>query len=426
MKQLLLHIVFFLLPLLSVAEKVVVLEVDGSINPVTAGYIERGIRLAVEQKAQCVVLKLNTPGGLLKSTRVIVSAILEAPLPVVVYVAPNGAHAGSAGVFITMAGHIAAMAPGSNIGAAHPVAGGGQQMDSVMSEKVTNDAAAFIRTIAQSRARDTAWAEMAVRKSVSITAREALQKNVIDLIAADMKELLEKIDGRSLKVGDREVVLQTKNATPVQENMNWVEKLLNIIVDPNIAYILMTVGFLGIILELYSPGAIFPGVIGGISIILAFYAMHTLPINYAGLALIIFAIILFILEVQTVSNGILSVGGVIALLLGSFMLLRNESPLEVVKISKAVIIPTVLATAAFFLLLVGLGLRAQRRQQVTGAEALPGSTGVAQESFTHTGMVLVQGELWKAETTGLPIEKGAAVRVVGRRGFTLLVAPQQS
>lgn len=426
MKQILLYICLFFLPLFSLGGKVVVLEVDGSINPVTAGYIERGIKLAFEQKAQCVVLKLNTPGGLLKSTRIMVSAILDAPLPVVVYVAPNGAHAGSAGVFITMAGHVAAMAPGSNIGAAHPVAGGGQQMDSIMSEKVTNDAAAFIRTIAQSRNRDTAWAEMAVRNSVSITAREALDKNVIDVIAADINELLEKIDGRAVQIGEQEVVLQTKEAATQTELMTWVEKLLNIIVDPNIAYILMTVGFLGIILELYSPGAIFPGVIGGISIILAFYAMHTLPINYAGLALIIFAIILFILEVQTVSNGILSIGGVIALLLGSFMLLRNESPLEVVKISKAVIIPTVALTAGFFLMLVGLGLRAQRRNQVTGAEALPGSTGVAQESFEDAGMVLVLGELWKAETTGAPVVKDTRVRVTGRKGLTLLVEPEKS
>lgn len=426
MKQILLSVFIWAIPFFSFGGKVVVLEVDGSINPVIAGYIERGIQLAYQQQAECVVLKLNTPGGLLKSTRVIVTAILDAPLPVVVYVAPNGAHAGSAGVFITMAGHVAVMAPGSNMGAAHPVAGGGQQLDSVMSEKVTNDAAAFIRTIAQSRNRDTAWAELAVRKSVSITAREALANNVIDFVAADMTELLDKIDGRTLRVADRDVVLQTKQATIVNEPMSWIEQLLNIIVDPNIAYIFMTVGFLGIILELYSPGAIFPGVVGGISLILAFYAMHTLPINYAGLALIIFAIILFVLEVQTVSNGILSIGGVIALLLGSFMLLRNESPLEVVRISKAVIIPTVLATGAFFLLLAGMGLRAQRRGQVTGAEALPGSTGVAQEAFAHTGMVRVCGELWTAETTGAPVAQYQTVRITGRRGLTLFVEPEKN
>jgi len=413
-----------LLPVWATSQQVLVIEVDGSINPVTADYIQRSINKAFEQKSTCLVLKLNTPGGLLKSTRIIVSSILDAPLPVVVYVSPSGAHAGSAGVFITMAGHIAAMVPGSNIGAAHPVSGQ-QQMDSIMSEKVTNDAAAFIRSIAQNRNRDTAWAEMAVRQSVSITAGDALKKNVIDLIAVDIRDLLQKIDGKEVTVRSAQVILKTKNATIVAEPMTWVEKFLNIIVDPSIAYFLMTVGFLGIIMELYNPGVIFPGVIGGISLILAFYAMHTLPINYAGLALIILAVILFVLEIHVVSHGVLSIGAVIALLLGSFMLLKNESPLEFARISKAVIIPTVVLVAAFFLWMVTLGIKAQRRKNnVTGAESLPGSTGIVMEDFEHEGMIMMQGELWKAETTGgVFVKKGQQIKITGRRNLTLLVEP---
>lgn len=412
-----------LLPVWATSQQVLVIEVDGSINPVTADYIQRSINKAFEQKSSCLILKLNTPGGLLKSTRIIVSSILEAPLPVVVYVSPSGAHAGSAGVFITMAGHIAAMVPGSNIGAAHPVSGQ-QQMDSIMSEKVTNDAAAFIRSIAQNRNRDTAWAEMAVRQSVSITAGDALKKNVIDLIAVDIKDLLQKIDGKEVTVRSTQVKLKTKNAAIVAEPMTWVERFLNIIVDPSIAYFLMTIGFLGIIMELYNPGVIFPGVIGGISLILAFYAMHTLPINYAGLALIILAVILFVLEIHVVSHGVLSIGAVIALLLGSFMLLKNESPLEFARISKAVIIPTVVLVAAFFLWMVTLGIKAQRRKNnVTGAESLPGSTGIAMEDFEHEGMVMMQGELWKAETTGVSVKKGQRIKITGRRNLTLLVEP---
>ncbi len=415
-------ILFLVFPFLLPAQKIITLDINGSINPVTAGYVERGIRKATKENAECLVIKLNTPGGLLKSTRVIVSLILESPVPVVVYVYPGGAHAGSAGVFITMAGHVAAMAPGTNIGAAHPVSQG-QQMDPVMNEKVTNDATAFIRAIAQNRNRDTVWAEKAVRYSLSITAKEALDLNVIDMLATDMQNLLEQLDGRVVNVKTGSKALLTKTATLEAEEMNWIERLLDILADPNIAYILMMLGFYGLLFEIFSPGAIFPGVIGGICIILSFYSMHTLPINYAGLALIILGIILFVLELKITSSGILGIGGTIALLLGSLMLIRNESPLEMVRISKAVIIPAVLTTAALFFLMVTLGLKAQRKKNVTGADTLIGSVAVATESFENTGMVMLQGELWQVESPGNKIEKGQKLKITGRRKFILLAEP---
>lgn len=425
MKFIFLYLIgFLILPLSFTGQHILTIEVDGSINPVTADYINRGIKKAEEQNANCLILKLNTPGGLLKSTRVIVSDILESPVPVIVFVSPNGAHAGSAGVFITMAGHIAAMAPGTNIGAAHPVSM--QQSDPIMNEKATNDATAFIRTIAQYRNRDTIWAEKAVRHSLSVTAREALELNVIDIVANDMRHLLEQIDGKEISTPAGTRLLVTKNATIQAENMSGIEKMLNVIVDPTIAYILMLLGFYGLLFEIYNPGAIFPGVIGGISIILAFYSMHTLPVNYAGLALIIFAIILFLLEIKVTSHGLLAIGGTVSLLIGSLMLIRNESPLEFARISRAVIYPAVILTALFFLLLVGMGLRAQRRKPFTGIESFKGSIAIAQESFEQTGTVMAMGELWQAQTTGGKIEKGQKLNVIDRKNFILLVEPADS
>ncbi len=404
------------------AQPVHVVALEGSINPVASDFVHRSIERANQSGAQCLVIQLNTPGGLLKSTRVMVSDILEAPLPVVVYVSPYGAHAGSAGVFITMAGHVAAMAPGTNIGAAHPVSLQ-QQMDSIMSDKATNDAAAFIRTIAQHRKRDTAWAEDAVRKSVSITAKEALDKGVIDLVASNLEHLLLQLDGKVVDLSEGQVTLRTAGAPVVRHHMNWIERLLFVLVDPNIAYILMLVGIYGVFFELYSPGTIFPGVIGGISLILAFYAMHTLPVNYAGLAMILFAIILFLLEIKVTSYGMLTIGGVIALLLGSLMLFRHESPLEFTRLSRWVVFPAVASTAMFFALLVFLGVRVQRRKIVTGAESIPGSIGLAQDDFEEDGYVLVMGELWKARSRGGTVARGQQVRVIGRNQFVLDVEP---
>jgi membrane-bound serine protease (ClpP class) len=421
LKQLTLYFLSFLILSSSAAQKVVSISIDGAINPSAAAFIKRGIVVAEEKKAECLIIYLNTPGGLLKSTRVIVSEILESPVPIVVYVYPGGAHAGSAGVFITLAANIAAMAPGTNIGAAHPVSMQGG-MDSTMNEKTTNDAAAFIRSIAGKRNRNLEWAERAVLRSYSYSETEALENNVIDLVAKNVNALLDSINGRTVELSSGIKILNTKKAEVENIEMSFIEKLLAVLGDPNIAYILMLVGFYGILFELYNPGAIFPGVIGGISLILAFYSMHTLPVNYAGLALIIFSIILFILEIKIVSHGMLAIGGVISLLLGSLMLIKPGSALEFARISRGVIIPAVVVTAAFFLFMVGMGIRAQRVKNVTGADSMVGETGEAIETFENSGSVLVHGEIWRAESVGgKKIEKGQKIRVTGIEGFKLFV-----
>ncbi len=411
---------FIVLP----AQKVTSINIDGSINPATAAFIQRGIEKAKKENSQCLIIHLNTPGGLLKSTRVIVGNILESPVPVVVYVSPSGAHAGSAGVFITLSAHIAAMAPATNIGAAHPVGMGG--MDTTMNAKATNDAVAFIRTIAEKRNRNVQWAEEAVKKSVSITAHDALQQKVIDLIANNTDELLEQIDGRTVEINAGTATLRTRDVPIETMEMGFVEKLLNILSDPNIAYILMMLGFYGILFELYSPGAIFPGVIGVISLILAFYSFHTLPVNYAGVALIIFAIILFLLEIKIISHGILAIGGVVSLLLGSLMLIRPDSSFEFIKISRNLIITFTILTALFFLFIVGAGLKAQRAKPVTGIEGAIGEIGEVLETLDPVGSVLVHGEIWQAESVTGKIDKGKKIRVTGMKNFKLYVEPIDS
>ena len=364
-----------------------------------------------------------TPGGLLKSTRVIVSDILTSKVPVVVYVSPGGSQSASAGVFITLAGHIAAMAPGTNIGAAHPVSLQGEQ-DSVMTEKATNDAAAFIRTIAEKRNRNLAWAEEAVRKSISITETEALGKNVIDLVARNLDSLLVQIDGKSVEVASGKVTLHTKGATIEQIEMGFSEKILDILSDPNIAYILLLLGVYGLLFELYNPGSILPGVVGGISIILAFYSLHTLPINYAGLALILFAVVLFIAEIKVMSYGLLTVGGVVSLLLGSMMLIRSDSTLEFFSISWSVIITTTALSLVFFSFIIGLGIKAQGRKPATGTEGIVGEVGEALTVLNPNGQVRVHGEVWNAYTRSGKIQKGEKIRVVSMENLTLQVEPK--
>ncbi len=377
-------------------ERILLIRLNGTINPATAEYIINTISKAEAEDASALVIEMDTPGGLLESTRKIVQGILGSSIPIIVYVAPSGARAGSAGVFITLSANIAAMAPGTNIGAAHPVGGGVEDTSSIMAEKVTNDAAAFVRAIAQKRHRNVTWAEEAVRRSISNSESEALNRKVIDLISPNLDSLLKEINGKTVETSRGAVELKTADAQVEFVPMNWREKFLGTISDPNITYILMMIGVFGIMFELFNPGAILPGVAGAISLILAFYSFQTLPINYAGLALIILAIILFIAEIKIVTHGLLAIGGVISLFLGSVMLI--SSPFEIASISLSVIITTVIVAAVFFLGIIGLGLKAQRRKTVTGFAGMIGEEGLVISEIKpgQIGQVHVHGEIWKA------------------------------
>jgi len=397
------------------------MKIHGNINPVSADFIHNGIEKAKNENAECLLIQLNTPGGLVTSTREIVSDILESPVPVIVYVSPGGAHAGSAGVFITLAAHIAAMAPGTNIGAAHPVTM--QQIDTIMNEKITNDAAAFIRTIAKKRNRSMAWAESSVRRSFAYTETEALEDSAIDLIAKNEQELLKLVDGRTVELSSGAKTLHTASATVSTYTMSVWEKILDLISDPNITYILFLVGLFGILFELYNPGAILPGIAGVIALVLSLYSMHTLPINYAGLALIIFAVILFLLEIKIVSHGLLAIGGIISLLLGSMMLLKSGSSPDAIRISRAVIFSATAVTAVFFLFIIGVGIKAQRRKPVTGAEAMIGATGEVIDELSPAGTVKVQGEIWNAESIAGNINAGEKVKITALKNMKVFVEP---
>jgi membrane-bound serine protease (ClpP class) len=398
-----------------------VISVDGVINPVSSDFIGKNIKKAAKRGPEALVIELDTPGGLDSSMRSIVKEIVGSEVPVIVYVAPSGARAASAGVFVTLSAHVAAMAPGTNIGAAHPVGLGGK-MDKTIAEKATNDAAAYIKSLAESRGRNAQWAERAVRESISATETEALKDHVIDLVARDLTSLLSDIDGRKVQTAFGERILRTKDARVVREEMGLRFRILNLISDPNVAYILMLLGFYGLFFELTSPGAIFPGVAGGICLILAFYAFQTLPVNYAGLMLIILAIILFILEVKIVSHGALTIGGIIAMLIGSLMLF--ESPGPFVRLSIYLILPAVIITALFFSLTISLALKAYRRKPVTGKEELVGMEGIAKTDITgEGGTVSLHGELWSA-FSGEPIAKNDRVVVEEVRDLKLKVRKQ--
>ncbi|MBI3087845.1 MAG: nodulation protein NfeD [Candidatus Omnitrophica bacterium] len=442
----------FSLPALGWAAHVNVIELDNQIiSPVTQQYLVKAVERSEQDGAECLVVLLDTPGGLLESTRAIVKRLMNARVPVVVYVAPSGARAGSAGVFITLAGHIAAMAPSTNIGAAHPVAvgeGGGpvkklikrikraakdefgkpskpdeeeiveEESKDPMADKIINDTVAWVTTIARTRHRNEAWAKKAVTESVSVTEAEAVQEHIVDLIAKDLEDLLQKIDGWPVELPDGTRTLATAEARPATIVMSPREQFLAVITNPNIAYLLMLLGTLGLIFEFTHPGIGFPGIAGLICLILALYAFQALPINYAALALMGIGVLLLIAEVQVVSHGLLALGGVIALTLGSLMLVGHAEP--ALRISLYVILPTVATLAAIVLFVVQRALRSQTQPVTTGPQGLQGELGTASTNLDPDGMVFVHGELWNA-TSAAPIRQGERVRVLSVQGLKLTV-----
>lgn len=395
-----------------------VVQVQDSINPGVEDFLKYAIERSEEEGAECLIIQLDTPGGLMASTRGIAQALLNAAVPIIVYVSPSGAQAASAGVFVTVAADIAAMAPGTNIGAAHPVSIGGGDVPSTMDEKITNDTVAFVRSIAAQRGRNEDWLEDSIRKSVSITAEEAYAQNVIDLIAEDLPALIKKLDGWETEIKGQPRTLHTAGVEPRSILPGWQHQVLRGISNPNIAYILLMIGLAGLYFELSQPGAILPGVIGGIALILALYAMQTLPVNYAGMLLILLAVLFFILEIKVASHGMLSFAGVLALVLGSLMLFRV--PGHTIRLAWSVFIPTVGVISAFFVTVATLAFRAQVRKPQTGAEGLVGMVGEVRQGLHPEGKVFVHGELWNA-VADQHLPAGEKVQVVAVENLRLKV-----
>jgi membrane-bound serine protease (ClpP class) len=404
-------------PALGEANDVLIVRVADAISPATADFIHQGLEQAAKMRAGLVVIELDTPGGLAESMRQIVQDILGSSVPVAVFVHPSGARAASAGVMITMAADIAAMAPGTNIGAAHPVGAGGQEITGKMTEKVVNDMVAQARSVAERRGRNEQWVEKAIRESVSATETEAVNSNIVDLIAQNTDDLIRQVNGRSL-AGKGTLKLDNPRKTVLEEGLRT--KILKTISNPNIAYILLMIGLAGIYFEFSHPGAIFPGVVGGISLVLAFFAMQTLPVNYAGILLIALAIIFFIMEMKIASYGLLSVAGVVALLLGSLMLFEGEGPES--RVAWSVLTPTLMVVSGFFIAVAYLVFRAQFARPATGVSGMLGDIGVVKKALAPSGKVFVRGELWNA-TAASPVEEGARVRVVKVTGLLLEVEP---
>ncbi|MGB2799171.1 MAG: nodulation protein NfeD [Dehalococcoidia bacterium] len=399
------------------SSQVDVLRVKGAITPVLAGYIDRGIELAEEHGATACIIEMDTPGGLDSAMRDIIQHIMGADVPVVVYI-PSGARAASAGAFITLSAHVAVMAPATEIGAAHPVAIGEDGMDETMEEKVVNDAVAYIRSIAETRGRNADWAEAAVRESKSSPASEALELGVIDIMADDMDDLLAQLDGWQVTLLSGEVVtLETEGANINYTGMGSIERFLFAITDPNIAYILLSLGMLGIMLELFSPGTIFPGVVGAICLLLSFYGLGMLPVNYVGIILIVLAFGLFIAEMFTATNGLLALGGIAALAIGSMVLMTNP----LFRINPVLIAGVVIAVTAFFVFVIASVLRTHRTRQQTGRDAMVDKVAVARTPLDPKGRVFVHGELWEATVDEGKVEPGEEVVITKVDGLRLVV-----
>ncbi len=403
-------------------KRIILIQVDGMINPATLDYIRTGVESTKKSSAEALIVLLDTPGGLLSSMKEIVKLILNSPVPVIIYVYPNGATATSAGVFITLSAHIAAMAPGTSIGAAHPVMlspGGGEEQQrggdkggseqNKFNEKVENFASSFIESIAEKRGRNAKWAIDAVRNSASITAAEALKKNVIDLISPSLDDLINQIDGRRVELPSGKRVLHTKGAVIERLDMNVKQKLIDTLSTPDIAFLLISLGSLGLLIELYNPGLIFPGIAGAICLLLGLVSLQTLPFNYAGLALLILSIILFVSEIYLTSYGLLTVGGITSFILGALLLFNT--PESDVRVGLSVILSAALAIGLFFLYVAYYLIKAQRSRVSMGIESLIGKEGVATTNIERSGKIFIQGEYWDAESDEA-IDKGSKVRVV--------------
>jgi membrane-bound serine protease (ClpP class) len=421
-----LGVLAFLAPMLwvgsipSSAENLVeVLNVEGAITPVTAKYLVEAIQKAEENGAECLIVEMDTPGGLMEATWQIDKAILASRTPVVVYISPSGGRAASAGVYISYAAHVIAMAPSTHLGSAHPVTMGGQDSSKTMMEKITNDAVAHIKGLAEKRGRNVQWAEEAVRKSVSITEKEALEKGVVEIVSKDLMDLLDRLDGRTVKLDDgREKILRTKGAKIQHSAMDWRYRILDKISNPNIAYILMTLGGMGIFFELSNPGAILPGIVGGICLVLTFFAFQMLSVNASGVLLILLALLFFIIEVKINSHGLLAIGGIVSMFLGSLMLFKSPE----MRVSLGIIFTVVLCTAAFFIFALTLAARAHRRKVTTGSQGLVGEIGTVVEALHPEGKISVHGEIWTA-VSKKAVKKGEKTVVDEVDGMVLKVSP---
>jgi len=422
-------------------ETAMLLEIDGAIGPATGDYIMRGLEKAANESAYLVVLRMNTPGGLDSAMRDIVQAILASPVPVVSYVSPSGARAASAGTYILYASHVAAMAPGTNLGAATPVqiGGGGlpglpggkkdndsdetaEKTPDAMQHKVINDATAYLRSLAQLRSRNQEWAEKAVREAASLSAEEALSKGVIDLLARDMTDLLAKLNGRQVEIQGVSMTLQTDNLQRVRIEPDWRTRLLSVIADPNIAYLLILIGIYGLLFEFYSPGFVLPGVVGAICLLLALFALQVLPVNYAGLALLVLGIAFMVSEAFVPSFGALGIGGLIAFVIGSILLIDTEVPGY--GVSLPLIITFSVISGGFFLGVIGMAIKARERPVVSGQEELIGACGIVQADFETEGRVQIHGESWLAKSA-VPLKRGQTVMVSQIDGLILSVTPKE-